>query len=61
MTAIRSRLASLTISTLLLGVALPLLASVSGCKKKTPAEKFGDKIEDVGEDVGDAIEEGTDG
>ena len=61
MSAIRCRLGSLTTPTLLCGAALVLLATASGCKKKTPAEKFGDKIEEVGEDVGEEIEEGTDG
>lgn len=42
---------SLITSTLLFAFALPVLVSTSGCKKKTPAEKFGDKIEDVGNEV----------
>jgi hypothetical protein len=43
------------VSMMTLSLALGLAAASSGCKKKTPAEKFGDKIEDIG----DNLEEGT--
>ena len=33
------------------------IASVSGCKKKTPAEKVGDKIENAGDKVEDKLDE----
>lgn len=32
-------------------------ASVSACKKKTPAEKMGDKIENAGDKIEDKIDE----
>jgi hypothetical protein len=42
----------------LLTVALAVgLASVSACKKKTPAEKIGDKIENAGDKIEDKIDE----
>jgi hypothetical protein len=43
------------ISVMTLSLALGLAVASSGCKKKTPAEKFGDKIEDIG----DNLEEGS--
>jgi hypothetical protein len=33
------------------------IASVSGCRKKTPAEKVGDKIENAGDKIEDKIDE----
>jgi hypothetical protein len=33
------------------------LSSVSACRKKTPAEKFGDKIENAGDKIEDEIDE----
>jgi hypothetical protein len=42
----------------LVSIALAVgLASVSGCRKKTPAEKVGDKIENAGDKVEDKIDE----
>jgi hypothetical protein len=43
------------VSMMTLSLALGLCVASSGCKKKTPAEKFGDKIEDIG----DNLEEGV--
>jgi hypothetical protein len=45
------------VSLMTLCLAVGLAAATTGCKKKTPAEKFGDKIEDVG----DNLEEGAKG
>jgi hypothetical protein len=47
---------SVLTSALLFAVALPMLAMSGGCKKKTPAEKFGDKIEDVGNEVEEEVD-----
>lgn len=47
---------SLITSALLLAVALPVLAGSAGCKKKTPAQKLGDKIEDVGHEVEEEVD-----
>lgn len=33
------------------------LASVSACRKKTPAEKVGDKIENAGDKIEDKLDE----
>jgi hypothetical protein len=44
------------VSVMTLSLALGLAVAGSGCKKKTPAEKFGDKIEDVGENMEEAVE-----
>ncbi len=33
-----------------------VLAGFSGCQRKTPAEKAGDKIEDVGDKVEDKLD-----
>lgn len=33
---------------------------LGSCKKKTPAEKVGDAVEDFAEDVGDAVEDAGD-
>lgn len=45
------------VSLMTMSLAIGLACASSGCKKKTPAEKFGDKIEDVG----DNLEEGAKG
>lgn len=52
----RIRSSSMFISILIFAASLPLVASMSGCKKKTPAEKFGDRIEDVGEEVEEEVD-----
>ena len=52
----RIRPSSFFISIMLFAAALPLVASMSGCKKKTPAEKFGDRIEDVSEEVEEEVD-----
>ena len=52
----RIRSSSLLISALIFAALLPLVASMSGCKKKTPAEKFGDRIEDIGEEVEEEVD-----
>lgn len=52
----RTRPTSLLITILLFAVALPIVASMTGCKKKTPAEKLGDRIEDVGEEVEEEVD-----
>jgi len=44
------------VSVMTLSLAVGLAMASSGCKKKTPAEKFGDKIEDVGENMEEAVE-----
>jgi hypothetical protein len=33
------------------------VANLSGCRKKTPAEKIGDKIENAGDKLEDEIDE----
>jgi hypothetical protein len=44
--------------TFLVSIALAIgIAGVSGCRKKTPAEKVGDKIENAGDKVEDKIDE----
>lgn len=41
-----------------LSIAIALgLSSVSGCKKKSPAEKVGDKIENAGDKIEDKLDE----
>jgi hypothetical protein len=44
--------------TVLVSLALVIsIAGVSGCRKKTPAEKVGDKIENAGDKLEDKIDE----
>lgn len=44
----------ISVATFVLSLAL---AGFSGCQRKTPAEKAGDKIEDVGDKVEDKLDE----
>ena len=45
-------------ATFLASLALAIgLSSVTGCRKKTPAEKVGDKIENAGDKMEDSIDE----
>lgn len=60
MDVIGSRTCSLARSSLLFAAALSLLTALGGCRKKTPAEKFGDKMDEIGEDIDDGVEEATD-
>ena len=52
---VHKRVTRFGVSVMTLGLALGLSVASSGCKKKTPAEKFGDKVEDIG----DNLEEGA--
>jgi hypothetical protein len=50
------RTARFGVSMMMVCLTMGLAVAGSGCKKKTPAEKFGDKIEDVGENMEEAVE-----
>lgn len=50
----RNRFGMYLATTLVVGFTL---ANATGCRKKTPADDFGDKTEEAVEDVGDNIEE----
>ena len=52
----RSSSMSLRVSALSLAVLLSMVA-LGGCKKKTPLEKAGDKIEDLGDKAEDKLDE----
>jgi hypothetical protein len=43
--------------TVLLTLACLNIAALSACRKKTPAEKVGDKIENAGDKLEDEIDE----
>jgi hypothetical protein len=56
MTVQRSRISTFGITALMLSLGLGIATASTGCHKKSPAEKFGDKMDDVGDNMEEAVD-----
>ena len=56
----RSKYRSTMMRVLAITLVLALTAPLAGCRKKGPAEKAGEEVDEAVEDIGDAIDDATD-